>query len=133
MRLGKDKVREFLDDIKAGMSDIALQEKYALSGNEFRVAKASALDFIRAIRDKSAKPARRISARSFLNDVTSGVDDQTLMSKYDLTQRELQSLFRQLIDAGLVTPLELANRLEITKSQVAEAFAEMGKAIDELD
>jgi hypothetical protein len=115
------------------LPDEALQEKYNLRGNEFLVAKASVLDFLKTIREKNTKPARRISAKGFLNDVTSGVDDQTLMRKYSLTQRELQSLFRQLIDAGLVTALEMANRLEITKSQVAEAFVEMGKAIEELD
>jgi len=122
-----------MEDIKAGMPDDALQEKYNLRGNEFLVAKASVLDFLKAIREKNTKPSRRISAKGFLNDVMSSVDDQTLMRKYRLTQRELQSLFRQLIEAGLVTPLEVANRLEITKSQVAEAFVEMGKAIDELD
>ncbi|MFH1116779.1 MAG: hypothetical protein V1792_22920 [Pseudomonadota bacterium] len=102
-------------------------------GNEFLVAKASVLDYLKSVRDKNAKPTRQISAKGFLNDVTSGVDDETLMNKYHLTQRELQSLFRQLIDAGLVSTMEIANRLEITKSQVAEAFVEMGKAIEELD
>ncbi len=115
------------------MPDEVLQEKYNLSGNEFLVAKASVLDFLKTIREKNARPVRQISAKGFLKDVTSGVEDHTLMAKYSLTQRELQKLFRQLIDARLVTPLELANRLEITKSQVAEAFVEMGKAIEELD
>jgi len=115
------------------MPDEALQEKYDLWGNEFLVAKASVLDFLKTIREKNTKPARQISARGFLNDVTSGLDEHSLMTKYGLSQRELQSLFRQLIEARLVTPLELANRLEITKSQVAEAFVEMGKAIEELD
>ncbi len=131
--MSRDEVRRFFEDVKAGMSDDALREKYSLSGNEFLVAKASVLDYLKSIRDKNARPSRQISAKGFLNDVTSGVDDETLMRKYRLTQRELQSLFRQLIDAGLVTAMEIANRLEITKSQVAEAFVEMGKAIEELD
>ena len=56
-----------------------------------------------------------------------------LMVKYNLLPRHLQSAFRQIINAGLITPLELSNRLKITKSQVREAFVEMGKAIKELD
>ena len=108
-------------------------EKYGLEGNEFRVAKASVIDFLRSQKPKNPKAAREVDAKSFLADVKAAADDETLMNKYSLTQRELQRLFRQLIEAGLVAPLELANRLEITKSQVAEAFVEMGRAIDELD
>jgi hypothetical protein len=76
---------------------------------------------------------RRISARQILSDLRSGVDDEGLMTKYDLVPRQLQSVYRQLISAGLMTPMELSNRLSITKSQVREAFVEMGKAIRELD
>jgi hypothetical protein len=61
------------------------------------------------------------------------MDDEALMTKYDLVPRQLQSIFRQLISAGLMTPMELSTRLSITKSQVREAFLEMGKAVSDLD
>jgi hypothetical protein len=68
-----------------------------------------------------------------LADIKSGMDDEQLMIKYDLLPRQLQSVFRQIINAGLSTPMEMSQRLSITKSQVREAFVEMGKAIRELD
>jgi hypothetical protein len=72
-------------------------------------------------------------AKEFLTDIRSGMDDEALMIRYGLQPRQLQSAFRQVINAGLATPLELSRRLSITKSQVREAFVEMGKAIGELD
>jgi DNA-binding MarR family transcriptional regulator len=75
----------------------------------------------------------RISANEVLNDIKSGVDDQTIMAKYNLSYRQLQTLFRKIIQAGYVTPLELAGRLCVTESQVFEAFDRANKAIKELD
>lgn len=116
-----------------GLSDDVLRAKYEISGNEFLVAKATALDFLHRLRERNTKSPRQVSAKALLDDIRSGAEDHELMNKYELSQRDLQSLFRQLINAGLVTALELASRLEITKSQVTEAFIEMGKGVEELD
>ena len=61
------------------------------------------------------------------------MDDEALMIRYGLQPRQLQNAFRQIINAGLATPMELSKRLSITKSQVTDAFKEMGKAVAELD
>jgi hypothetical protein len=124
---------KFLRDIKAGMSDDILQKKYNLAGKKFYLYKAAALDYLAKKRAESSPVKRRISARQVLNDLNSGIDDQGLMTKYDLSPRQLQSIFRQIISAGLATPMELSGRLSITKSQVTEAFEEVGHAIRELD
>ena len=55
------------------------------------------------------------------------MDDQALMIKYGLSFRQLQRLFRKIIIGGFIAPLELAERLCVTKSQVSEAFVEMKK------
>lgn len=125
--------QQFIRDVKAGMSDDFLQEKYAIFGKKFFIYKAAVKDFLAKEKEKDVKGQRKISAKQFIKDVRDQMDDDGLMIKYNLTTRQLQSLFRQLIEAGLFTPLQLSNRLKITKSQVTEAFAEMGKAVRELD
>jgi hypothetical protein len=124
---------EFVEDVKAGMNDAALQEKYGLAKQKFYFYKATALDIIARQRQESAPNRRRLSAKNVLADIKSGMDDEQLMIKYNLLPRQLQSVFRQIINAGLSTPMEMSKRLSITKSQVREAFVEMGKAIRELD
>jgi hypothetical protein len=125
--------REFVKDVLAGMSDAGLQSKYKVSGNDFYTYKATVLDFIAKKRAQKTKPRIQINATEFLADLRSGFDDEALMIKYGLLPRQLQSAFRKMIKAGLITALEISNRLKITKSQVTEAFVEMGKAIKELD
>ncbi len=129
---GKD-AREFVRDIRDGLHDEALQQKYNIYGKKFRIAKAQVIDFLAKAKASGTKPAREIDGRQFLADVRSGLDDDILMGKYNVSARQLQALFRELIAAGAFTPLELSNRLAITKSQVAEAFQEMGRAVQEID
>jgi len=79
------------------------------------------------------KDTLQISANAVLTDLRNGLSDEAFMAKYNLTYRQLQRLFRKMIQAGFVTPIELAQRLCVTESQVTEAFEEMKKAVRELD
>jgi type IV secretory pathway TrbF-like protein len=124
---------EFVEDVRIGMSDEALQRKYAISQKKFYLYKATALDIIAKQKTQGSSSKIKLNAAQFLDDIRSGMDDETLMLKYNLIQRHLQTAFRKIIEKGLITPLELCNRLKVTKSQVREAFLEMGKAIRELD
>jgi hypothetical protein len=80
-----------------------------------------------------AKPKIRIDAREVLRDLRSGLDDQELMTKFSLSYRQLQRLFRKLILADLISPLELASRLCVTESQVTETLDGITKAAGEFD
>jgi hypothetical protein len=68
-----------------------------------------------------------VSAQDVVQDIKSGMDDEALMTKYGLSYRQLQRLYRKIIIGGFIPPLELAQRLCVTKSQVGEAFVEMEK------
>lgn len=127
------RARGFVADVLTGLKDEVLQSKYGLSGTQFYLYKATALDIIAKKRATKSRKRIKIKAEQFLDDIRSGIDDEALMIKYNLLPRHLQSAFRKIIEAGLITALELSNRLQITKSQVREAFVEMGKAIRELD
>ncbi|MBI5570648.1 MAG: hypothetical protein HY914_11950 [Desulfomonile tiedjei] len=124
---------QFLRDVQDGLSDDALQLKYKLSGKKFYLYKAVAKDYLAKKQSETNPLRRKISAKQVLADIRSGMDDESLMTRYNLSHRQLQSLFRKIIGAGLATPLELSARLSVTKSQVAEAFVEVGNAMKELD
>ncbi|MGB6064807.1 MAG: hypothetical protein WBG50_08355 [Desulfomonilaceae bacterium] len=68
-----------------------------------------------------------VSAHDVVQDIRSGMDDEALMTKYRLSFRQLQRVFRKIIVGGFIGPMELAERLCVTKSQVSEAFVEMKK------
>ena len=41
-----------------------------------------------------------VSAKEILADIKAGMDDTTLMQKYGLSDKGLQSIFKKLVDAG---------------------------------
>ena len=92
------------------MPDIELQLKYNVSPKLLNLFKAQAKDMLRELRNRSKQPKIQISAQQVLEDIKSGLDDEALMKKYNLTSRQLQRLFRKVIAAGLLTPVELADR-----------------------
>lgn len=53
---------------------------------------------------------RKIDAREALKDIRNGLSDEELMEKYSLSAQGLQSLFRKLVESGLLTQYELDDR-----------------------
>ncbi|MEW6530983.1 MAG: hypothetical protein AB1473_09120 [Thermodesulfobacteriota bacterium] len=53
---------------------------------------------------------RRISARQILADIQSGMDETVLMTKYGLSEKDLNSLYRQLVSAGFLNESTFVNR-----------------------
>lgn len=125
--------QQLVEDIDSGVADTDLRKKYGLPPEVFYKYKAAVKDSLAKKKTASERAKLSINAREFLDDFRAHMDDQSLMVKYNLTQRQLQSVFRQLIHEGLVTPLEVAARLKVTTSQVTEAFVEMGKATKKLN
>ncbi len=54
---------------------------------------------------------REIKAKEIVSDIVSGIGDNELMSKYRLTFRGLQSVFRKLVDAKIVDAGFLQGRI----------------------
>lgn len=75
----------------------------------------------------------RIKAREFMTDIRSGMDDPSLMRKYDLTHEGLQKVFEKLVEADFITVMELHERSRLSETQVTKAFVEAQRAIDELE
>jgi diguanylate cyclase (GGDEF)-like protein/PAS domain S-box-containing protein len=74
---------------------------------------------------RSGNGKRRIDAEQVLNDIRSGMSDQSLMNKYALSSKGLQSLFEKLLDAGLITQSELEDRVSLSERTVEIAISEL--------
>ncbi len=133
MRLHGEEARQFVKDVKAGLSDVVLMRKYNISAKGLLFLKKKAIDLLRAVATTGKRPSIKIGVKEILHDLRSGMDDEGMMEKYRLSGRQLQRVFRKLIDAEYVTALELSRRLCITKSQVREALQEVENAVSELE
>ncbi len=58
----------------------------------------------------------RVSVKSILSDIKSGVSDSELMEKFGLSHRGLLSLISKLLWDGLLTPKELARRKSLART-----------------
>lgn len=129
MKLSGKQALMFLKDVKNGIDDTTLRERYGFTPTELAFNKLSAEDILNRIGSRMAAAKKRIPVMEAVEDIRSGMDDQSMMAKYNLSPRELQDLFRQIISAGAMTPLELANRLSVTRSQVFESLARLEAAM----
>ena len=133
-RLTAKQARDFAHDVKAGLSEEVLAEKYDLPLKAVYLHKMMVKNYLaKKAEDALLRPSLRISAELVLEDIKSGLDNEGLMIRYELTERQLQRLYRKIIEAGLMTPLELAARLKVTRSQITEAFSEAEHPIVEKD
>jgi hypothetical protein len=132
MKLDGKVADDFIVDVRDGVEDDALREKYGVSSLELVLLKGAAKELIEKRKLESSK-GRTVSAREFLKEIRAGTDEETLKMKFNLTSRQFQTLLRELISAGVATPLELSNRLRITESQVAEVLTEWETASKLLD
>jgi hypothetical protein len=122
-QLTKEELLQFAQDLRNGLSDEGLKEKYGLSDRTLVVHRMAVEGRRKQPKADDARPTRKVSALELVSDVRSGMDESAMMQKYSLTSRELQKLFRKIISAGLMSAQELADRLKITESQLTEVFA----------
>jgi uncharacterized protein (DUF433 family) len=85
--------KEALEDIRAGMNDIALMKKYKLSakGLQSLFKKLGQAGII-----------RHLNACEVVSDLRSGMSSEDLMEKYGLNAEGLQNLFQELDHHGLL-------------------------------
>jgi len=75
----------------------------------------------------------KIKAKDMAKDVHSGMGDTLLMQKYSLNPKQLEGVLRKLLEADLITHMELYERTSLSDSQITRAFVEAEKAVAELD
>jgi len=76
---------------------------------------------------------RKVKATDVARDVQGGMGDTLLMEKYHFNSKQLESVLRKLVDADLITHMQLYERTSLSDSQVTRAFVDSHAAIKELD
>lgn len=110
--------KQALKDIRAGLDDAALMNKYNLSskGLQSLYGKLMAAGLLHTEVIEEAGPSgevkpgagvREVSAKSAIMDIKAGMSDEALMGKYRVSATGLQNMFEQLLDAGLITEEDL--------------------------
>ncbi|MDQ7782126.1 MAG: zinc ribbon domain-containing protein [Desulfomonilaceae bacterium] len=134
--------KQALEDIRSGTDDQTLMAKYGLSAKglqslfkklillgvvtrqEIDQRTPESLGDVGITGDRQSalgggkSPGRTVNAQEAARDVRSGVPDADLMEKYRLSAKGLQSLFRQLVDAEVVSQREIDARMPWTESTV---------------
>jgi outer membrane protein assembly factor BamB len=65
-----------------------------------------------------------VDAGQVLRDIKSGMEDTDLMGKYNLSAKGLQSLFRKLLEAKLLSESELDSRAPLRENTVVVDFVQ---------
>jgi hypothetical protein len=102
-----DRASQLVADVRARISDEALQRKYGFPTKKSYLYKDTALVIIAKEDAQQSRCRIVIDPREFLTDIRSGMDDEALMIRYGFQPRQLHYAFRRVTNAGLATPLEL--------------------------
>ena len=110
--------KSVLDDMRAGLGDAALMQKYNLSAKGLqslfgKLVKSGLLDASHGWIDRGPRvptfvqAPREVSAKAVVSDIRSGLTDRELMTKYRLSGTGVRNLFEQLLQAGLLKESDL--------------------------
>ncbi len=75
----------------------------------------------------------RIKAKKVVRDIQAGMNDVLLMEKYQLSPKQLQHVLEKLVEADLITYMQLYERTRLSETMITKAFVETANAISELD
>lgn len=108
--------KEALDDIRSGMTDSALMQKYNLSpiGLQSLIGKLVRIGAL-----------REIGAGDLLRDLRSGVTNNELMKKYELSAHALTRIFNEMTDAGISFFRERRNKHQRKKVDMTEFVSDI--------
>jgi len=76
---------------------------------------------------------RKIKAKEIAADIHAGMGDSELIGKYDLSAKQLECVLRKLVEADLITYMQLYERTSLSDSQITKAFIDAEQAIEELN
>jgi len=112
----KIKASDAVRDIRSGMTDFELMERYGLSakGLQSLILKLMESKAITRTEIEERRKSyhdtlvlRRLDESSLIEDIRSGISDSDLMVKYDLSADGLRTMFQNLMKAKAITPEDL--------------------------
>lgn len=99
--------KEVLKDIRAGLTDAGIMQKYKLSskGLESLYRKMALAGLLEKPAQSPSSPQKRtINAAKIASDIRSGMSDEELMKNYDLSAAGLSRVFEELVRVGEALP-----------------------------
>lgn len=106
MKYANISAKHILEDIRAGVDEESLLQKYQISKQTLKKLFTDLAN---------AKFIKYLNAREIVIDIRSGMDNQALMDKYDLSPAGLQNLFKSLDRAGLLQRISVDKNHAPTK------------------
>ena len=109
--------RQFIADLRARIGDTALREKYNLSPTSLLGLKKELLNR-RLITPEDVRPSsepprpdrKALNAKQFAEEFRDHPDDFYLMDRYSLTPSQLRTVYRRLIERGVISEYEFHTR-----------------------
>ena len=129
------RLNEFARDLRRLMAQYGITPKEAegLLANSWGSEPADESDAGDLTVAVNRKKKRRINARELAEDIQLGLDHANLLTKYGLTESQLEMVIQRLIRAGLLSEAEVYDRSVPFDTQLIQAQAEAQAAIDELE
>lgn len=81
----------------------------------------------------SEEQSARIRTLEVAHDIDAGLTDTQLISKYQLTPRQLEVLLVQLVERGLLSGKQIEDRLTLADTTVTQAFDSTRKSIQTVE
>lgn len=75
----------------------------------------------------------RVKAKKVVRDIQAGMNDVLLMEKYHLNPKQLHHVLGKLVEADLITHMQLYERTQLSETTITKAFVETANAISELN
>lgn len=108
---------------------IGFQAQGVLNKGYKDFASSGLWDFIwQRFGDSTMAGKKTLSAKEVLADIRAGASDEFLIKRYGLTEKGLQSLFKKLVEAKVITQTELDRRLFPQVEGVHEVSVEENEA-----
>ena len=76
---------------------------------------------------------RRVRAKKMAKDVHEGVGDTELMEKYNLSAKQLEEVLKRLLEASLITDMQLYERTTLSDIPILKASVKTGNPVEELN
>jgi transcription initiation factor IIE alpha subunit len=73
-------------------------------------------------------PMMRIKAKKVVRDIQAGMNDVLLMEKYHVNPKQLHKVLQKLVEADLITYMQLFERTQLSETQVSKAFVDNANA-----
>ena len=70
-----------------------------------------------------------VRGKELAQDIHLGMGDSQLMEKYQLRPKQLEMALRKLLEAGLITDMQLYERTSLSDSMITKAFVESEEAV----